>query len=113
MAQAASERGRVGTQRNSKDIHNKGQLFLLDSSLFLLSLYLKHPGSNADRFREVKQTFVSSPLHAYAVQVKYILTAVLFVAEHGAAFLPLYRPNIVSGEWTHLNASTSVHALPG
>lgn len=52
-------------------------------------------------------------MRANSVQVMYILKAVLFVAEHGATFLPLYQPDMVSGEWTYRNAGTSVHALAG
>lgn len=34
-------------------------------------------------------------------QAKYILDAVLFVADHGASFLPYYRVNYKTGEWKH------------
>ncbi|CAM9896349.1 unnamed protein product, partial [Ectocarpus sp. 8 AP-2014] len=34
-------------------------------------------------------------------QAKYILDAVLFVADHGTSFLPYYRVNYKTGEWKH------------
>ena len=34
-------------------------------------------------------------------QARYILDAVLFVADNGAAFLPQYRANYKTGEWKH------------
>lgn len=34
-------------------------------------------------------------------QAKYILDAVAFVADHGAAFLSSYRLNYKTGEWKH------------
>eukprot|EP00903_Cladosiphon_okamuranus_P018939 g17418.t1 len=34
-------------------------------------------------------------------EVKYILDAVLFVADHGVDFLPLYLPSISTGEWKY------------
>ncbi|CAM9498592.1 unnamed protein product [Ectocarpus fasciculatus] len=32
-------------------------------------------------------------------EARYILDAVMFVADHGASFLPLYQPDIKSSEW--------------
>ena len=42
-------------------------------------------------------------------QAKYILDAVMFVADHGPSFLPLYRANIVTGEWTSIVCPISMH----
>ena len=39
-------------------------------------------------------------------EVEYVLDAVLFVAEHGAKFLPLYRYNYKTGEWAHTTRLT-------
>lgn len=36
-----------------------------------------------------------------AEQAKYILDAVLFVADHGVDFLPLYQPSISTAEWKY------------
>ncbi|CAM9455824.1 unnamed protein product, partial [Ascophyllum nodosum] len=34
-------------------------------------------------------------------EVQYILDAVMFVADHGARFLPLYEYDVETAEWTH------------
>lgn len=34
-------------------------------------------------------------------EVKYILDAILFIADYGACFLSQYEPNVTTGEWTH------------
>eukprot|EP00752_Nemacystus_decipiens_P002676 g2502.t3 len=39
---------------------------------------------------------------------KYILDAVMFVADHGPSFLPLYHANIVTGEWTSIVCPVSM-----
>lgn len=39
--------------------------------------------------------------HLCIEQAKYILDAVMFVADHGASFLPMYEPSISSGEWKY------------
>lgn len=41
------------------------------------------------------------PLVTRFEQAKYILDAVLFVADNGASFLPQYRLNHKTGEWKH------------
>lgn len=43
------------------------------------------------------------------MQAKYILDAVMFVADHGPSFLPLYHANIVTGEWTSIVCPVSMH----
>ncbi|CAN0349043.1 unnamed protein product, partial [Scytosiphon promiscuus] len=40
-------------------------------------------------------------------EAKYILDAVMFVADHGASFLPMYAPSISSGEWKFNASQTS------
>lgn len=40
-------------------------------------------------------------LSCRAQQAKYILDAVLFVADHGVDFLPLYQPSISTAEWKY------------
>ncbi|CAM9955666.1 unnamed protein product, partial [Ectocarpus fasciculatus] len=47
-------------------------------------------------FSRLSLSFVNSDREA-----KYILDAVLFVADHGASFLPYYRVNYKTGEWKH------------
>ncbi|CAB1100192.1 unnamed protein product [Ectocarpus sp. CCAP 1310/34] len=47
-------------------------------------------------FSRLSLSYVNSDREA-----KYILDAVLFVADHGASFLPYYRVNYKTGEWKH------------
>lgn len=35
------------------------------------------------------------------LQAKYILDAVMFVADHGPSLMSMYRPNISTGEWKY------------
>jgi selenocysteine lyase/cysteine desulfurase/tRNA(Ile)-lysidine synthase TilS/MesJ len=49
----------------------------------------------------VSVTFMSSQ-----AEVQYIIDAIEWVADHGAAFLRLYRPNYKTGEWRHLSRFT-------
>lgn len=44
-------------------------------------------------------------------KAKYILDAVMFVADHGASFLPLYDADINSSNWT-FSASSVMSKAP-
>ncbi|CAN0346827.1 unnamed protein product, partial [Ectocarpus sp. 13 AM-2016] len=70
-------------------------LSLLDTRAVEAELLRKHellrPG-----FSRLSLSFVNSDREA-----RYILDAVLFVADHGASFLPYYRVNYKTGEWKH------------
>jgi len=46
---------------------------------------------------------VSVPYYASEEEVAYLLEAIEFVADHGAAFLPLYRLSWRSGIWRHID----------
>jgi len=51
-------------------------------------------------------TRLSFPYWMSAAEIDYIVDAVLFVAEHGAKFLPAYRYNHMTGEWAHTTRLT-------
>ncbi len=51
-------------------------------------------------------TRLSFPYWMSPEEIDYIVEAVLFVAEHGAKFLPAYRYNHMTGEWAHTTRLT-------
>lgn len=51
-------------------------------------------------------TRLSFPYWMSPVEIDYIVEAILFVAEHGAKFLPVYRYNHMTGEWAHTTRLT-------
>jgi selenocysteine lyase/cysteine desulfurase len=76
----------------------------------------------SDRYRDVirggcqgiKPGWVRICLH-YSMEpedVAYLCEAVEFLAEHGGKFLPLYRFDIDSGAWTHVDEDESQPGLP-
>jgi selenocysteine lyase/cysteine desulfurase len=48
---------------------------------------------------------LSLPYHASAEEVDFLLSAVEFVADHGEAFVPLYRLGLRDGLWTPVDGS--------
>jgi hypothetical protein len=45
---------------------------------------------------------VSLPYYGSDAEIEFVLSAIEFVADHGDAFLPLYRLGFRSGIWTHI-----------
>jgi len=46
---------------------------------------------------------VTLPYYASPDEIEFVLQAIAFVAEHGKAFLPLYRLHFAQGIWEHLS----------
>eukprot|EP00315_Gephyrocapsa_oceanica_P046214 CAMPEP_0185537682 /NCGR_PEP_ID=MMETSP1366-20130426/110565_1 /TAXON_ID=38817 /ORGANISM="Gephyrocapsa oceanica, Strain RCC1303" /LENGTH=536 /DNA_ID=CAMNT_0028149401 /DNA_START=1 /DNA_END=1608 /DNA_ORIENTATION=- len=58
-------------------------------------------------------TRVSLPYFADAATVRYVLDALLFVAEHGWKLLPQYTCDAASGEWRHVHQKRPARAWLG
>jgi selenocysteine lyase/cysteine desulfurase len=56
-----------------------------------------------DRFEVLKPAYSRFNLAFFAseAEVEYILSAVTFVADHGWRFLPLYKCDVATAQWTH------------